>query len=199
MTIEAAARGNIERDSPWSRGIGNLALDHRFGNERLLFLLLGGGLLLFGARSRRGLPLALAGGMLLYRGAIGLRAFSKWLGLSGAETHPQLATSVSHRTGIKVERAVVIQKSPEELYRFWRDLANLPRFMSQHVSVERRDDARSHWKVQSVAGATFDGTPRSSTISRTSCSPGAPSMAPISITPDRFISNPIGAAVPLSR
>ena len=156
MTIEAAARENLESDALWSRSNERLALEHHFGNERWLSLLLGGGLLLLGARSRRGLPLALAGGMLLYRGAIGRWAFSEWLGVSGAQAHPQLATSVSHRTGIKVERAVVIQKSPEELYRFWRDLANLPRFMSQHVAVERRDDARSHWKVQSVAGATFE-------------------------------------------
>ena len=143
MTIEAAARENLESDALWSRSNERLALEHHFGNERWLSLLLGGGLLLLGARSRRGLPLALAGGMLLYRGAIGRWAFSEWLGVSGAQAHPQLATSVSHRTGIKVERAVVIQKSPEELYRFWRDLANLPRFMSQHVAVERRDDAGS--------------------------------------------------------
>jgi uncharacterized membrane protein len=28
--------------------------------------------------------------------------------------------------------------------------------MSQHVSVERRDDTRSHWKVASIAGAVFE-------------------------------------------
>jgi uncharacterized membrane protein len=63
---------------------------------------------------------------------------------------------VPHRSGIKIERAITIRKSPEELYRFWRDLENLPRFMSQHASVQRHSNLRSHWKITSLGGAAFE-------------------------------------------
>ncbi|MBD2414318.1 cyclase [Nostoc calcicola FACHB-389] len=54
---------------------------------------------------------------------------------------------------IKVEKTVTINKAAEELYRFWRNFENLPRFMKhlQEVKVydEKRDVAgklvRSHW------------------------------------------------------
>ena len=39
------------------------------------------------------------------------------------------AGGVSRTRGIQVSRAIRIQRSPEEVYRFWRSLENLPRFM----------------------------------------------------------------------
>jgi uncharacterized membrane protein len=117
-------------------------------------LLLGAGLLL-GAASRRSLPLALAGSFLVYRSATERWAFSQLLGLNETDArHP--ATSVPHQTGSKVERSIVISKPPEELYRFWRNLENLPRFMGHIVDVQQLDEKRSHWKVKSVAGTTFE-------------------------------------------
>ena len=91
---------------------------------------------------------------MLYRGATGRWPLAGVLGLASNEkSHP--ATSVPHETGVKVERAIRIDKTPDELYRFWRNLENLPRFMSQVVEIKRLDDKRSHWKVRSLAGATF--------------------------------------------
>jgi uncharacterized membrane protein len=117
-------------------------------------LLLGGGFLV-GAASRRSLPLAAAAGVLLYRGVAGHWPFARFLERDESEAlHP--ATSVPHQTGIKVERSNVVSKSPDELYRFWRNLENLPRFMDHVVDVQERDEKRSHWKVKSVAGATFE-------------------------------------------
>ena len=53
--------------------------------------------------------------------------------------------------------SIVIDKTPEEIYRFWRNLENLPRFMSQHVAVDRlAGDQRSRWTVKSFAGQTFE-------------------------------------------
>ena len=124
-------------------------------NQRLLSLAFGSGLLL-GASSRRRLPLALTGALLLYRGATGRWAFARLLGRLRISGRRQPRTSVLHQTGIKVERSVTIRKPPEELYRFWRELENLPRFMTQHAAVQRHSNLRSHWKVTSVAGATFE-------------------------------------------
>ena len=123
-------------------------------NERPLALLLGGGLLL-AARSIRSLPLALLGGLLVYRGSTGRWAFSDLFGIGDSgRRHP--ATTVPHETGIKEDRSIIINRSPREVYRYWREVENLPRFMTQHVAVQRLDDKRSHWKVQSLAGATFE-------------------------------------------
>lgn len=108
-------------------------------------------------RASRLVPLALAGGVLVYRGISGRWPLAKALGFDGGRSYPQLATSVPHETGIKVERSIEIDKPPEEIYRFWRNLENLPRFMSQHVAVEHRaGEDRSHWKVKSLAGAAFE-------------------------------------------
>lgn len=107
-------------------------------------------------RPGRVLPLALAGSALLYRGITGRWPMAKLLGLRGRE-YPHPATSVPHETGIRVEESIVIGKTPEEIYRFWRNLENLPRFMSQHVAVDRlTGDQRSHWTVKSFAGQTFE-------------------------------------------
>lgn len=54
-------------------------------------------------------------------------------------------TSVGNTSGIDVKRSVVINKSPEELYQFWRNFENLPRFMNHIESVQVLDDKRSHW------------------------------------------------------
>jgi uncharacterized membrane protein len=127
-------------------------------SDRWVSMFLGGGLLLLGiARERERLPLLLTGSFFLYRGASGYCPFYDLFGFNTTEAHPRPATSVLHQRGIKVERSIIINKSPEELYRFWRNLENLPRFMSQDVSVQPfQGGARSHWTVRSVAGTTFE-------------------------------------------
>lgn len=49
-----------------------------------------------------------------------------------------------------------IQKTPDELYAFWRDLSNLPRFMQHLESVRVLDDRRSHWVAKAPAGKTVE-------------------------------------------
>ena len=51
-----------------------------------------------------------------------------------------------------VKKSVVINKSPEELYRFWRNFENLPRFMNHIESVKVLDDKRSHWVAKAPLG-----------------------------------------------
>jgi len=53
----------------------------------------------------------------------------------------------------KVEYSLLIGKSPEELYSFWRDFENLPRFMVHLESVQvMADPRRSHWVAKAPAG-----------------------------------------------
>ena len=44
-----------------------------------------------------------------------------------------------------VVRSVTVNRPVEELYRFWRDLENLPRIMPHLESVETRGGSTSHW------------------------------------------------------
>jgi len=53
---------------------------------------------------------------------------------------------------IRVQKTVTINRSPEELYRFWRDFQNLPRFMNHLGSVQVIGDKRSHWVARGPAG-----------------------------------------------
>lgn len=57
---------------------------------------------------------------------------------------------------IRVEKSVTINKSPEELYRFWRNFENLPRFMNHLQSVKTLDDKRSHWVTEAPLGRTVE-------------------------------------------
>ena len=49
------------------------------------------------------------------------------------------------RRAIYVHRTITINRTPDEVYAFWRDFENLPRFMAHLESVRILDDRRSHW------------------------------------------------------
>ena len=57
---------------------------------------------------------------------------------------------------IKVERTVTIEKSAEDLYRFWHTLENLPRFTRHLKSVKVYDDGRSHWVTSAPMGNSVE-------------------------------------------
>jgi len=53
---------------------------------------------------------------------------------------------------IRLKRSIVVNRSPHELYQFWRDFQNLPRFMYHLESVQVLDEGRSHWVTKAPAG-----------------------------------------------
>ncbi len=55
-----------------------------------------------------------------------------------------------------VERAITVNKSPSEVYAFWHDLENLPRFMRHVESVRSIGPKRTHWAVKGPAGTTVE-------------------------------------------
>jgi len=60
------------------------------------------------------------------------------------------------KTSIDVKKSVMINKSPEELYQFWRNFENLPRFMNHIESVQVLDDRRSHWVAKAPLGTNVE-------------------------------------------
>jgi len=58
--------------------------------------------------------------------------------------------------GTGVEVAFTIAKAHDELYRFWRQLENLPRFMPHLVSVTDLGNNRSHWVAKGIRGRNVE-------------------------------------------
>lgn len=53
---------------------------------------------------------------------------------------------------VRVERAITINKPVAEVYRFWRQFENFPRFMRHLESVTPIDERRSRWRAKGPAG-----------------------------------------------
>lgn len=53
-------------------------------------------------------------------------------------------------------QAVTINKPVAEVYGYFRNFANLPRFMENVERIDVRDDKRSHWVVKAPGGATVE-------------------------------------------
>jgi uncharacterized membrane protein len=56
---------------------------------------------------------------------------------------------------IHVVKSVTINRSPEDVYEFWRDLENLPVFMA-HLESVNVTNGRSTWKAKGPAGASIE-------------------------------------------
>lgn len=119
-------------DSPRETRSVSSDRDHD-GNSRKSDLLrwgamLGGGALAvlgLSRKSKPGIALAAAGGLLAYRGAI--------LDSAQQEFH--------------AESSFVIACTAEKAYQFWRNFENLPRFMRNLESVRITGDRRSEWNA----------------------------------------------------
>ncbi|WP_110180747.1 SRPBCC family protein [Nocardioides solisilvae] len=53
---------------------------------------------------------------------------------------------------LSLEASTTVNRPPDEVYAFWRDLANLPTFMLHLESVTPQADGRSHWVAKGPAG-----------------------------------------------
>ena len=126
--------------------------------ERWLSVITGSALAAYGlkARSAGGLLLAGVGGMLVWRGATGHCPVFGALGVSTAGEHQGQQVSVPYGRGIQVEKSVTIKADPEQLYAFWRNFENLPRFMENLEEVEVIDEKRSHWVAEGPAGFSVE-------------------------------------------
>jgi uncharacterized membrane protein len=57
---------------------------------------------------------------------------------------------------VLVGRSVTIDRPRQELYDFWRELANLPRFMRNVHRVHVLDATRSRWVIEAPGGKTVE-------------------------------------------
>ena len=57
---------------------------------------------------------------------------------------------------IHITKSIAINKPREELYQFWREFQNLPRFMRHLKSVRFIGERRSHWVAKGPAGSEVE-------------------------------------------
>ncbi|HEX6074650.1 MAG TPA: SRPBCC family protein [Micromonosporaceae bacterium] len=55
------------------------------------------------------------------------------------------ATRTRSNRAVRVERAVTVNRTPAEVYAYYRDFSNLPRFMTHLERVDMLGNGRSHW------------------------------------------------------
>jgi uncharacterized membrane protein len=135
--------------------------------------ILSGGLLLFlGVRRQTllGFATAIAGGALLARGLTG-RSLSaqmpsaRWDTYADRYSDPERNWSgygamprrvQHHRQPLAVRHNITIDRPVQEVYAYWRNLENLPRFMKHVESVQPLDGDISHWRVNLAPGMVFE-------------------------------------------
>lgn len=88
-----------------------------------------------------GLLLAIGGGYMVYRGWTGRCSAYRAMGILG---FPQPIVNICQH--------VTVRRSPEEVYRFWRDFQNLPRFIKYLAEVTPAGDAAARWVVRLPGG-----------------------------------------------
>nr|WP_276602918.1 SRPBCC family protein [Nannocystis pusilla] len=97
------------------------------------------------------IPVIAVGGALLHRALTGHSPLYARLKVSTAHGVRGPSASVPHGQGVKLLHTITVRQPPERVYRFWRELDNLPRFMRHLESVTVLDERRSRWRVRGPA------------------------------------------------
>jgi uncharacterized membrane protein len=82
-----------------------------------------------------------------------------WRGFSGqcpAYRALRMNTAVEQHKGQHTRRVITINKSPEEVYSFWRNFENLIGVMQNLESVRVMENGRSVWRARGPAGKVIE-------------------------------------------
>ena len=134
---------NVADVERWASAIGGAALT-AFGIKQLK------------DRSPAGAALAAAGSALIVRGATGHCPVYAAAGITTAEDGDGTRAALAGPRGVLVEEVVTINAPADQLYRFWRNFEQLPRFMDHLVSVRQIDERRSHWVAKAPRRRTVE-------------------------------------------
>jgi uncharacterized membrane protein len=137
--------------------------------ERILSMISGGALAVYGLQRRdaRGLSLALLGAALVRRGATGRSILYDALGVNTAHESTladrrrgdelaSAAATVDARRAIKIERSTTIDRPRAEVFGVWRDFERLPELVDDLESVTTFGDGRSRWIAKLPGGKTIE-------------------------------------------
>ncbi|MBC8052309.1 MAG: DUF2892 domain-containing protein [Sphingobacteriaceae bacterium] len=83
-----------------------------------------------------GLQEAAVGGILLYRGATGFCPIYNKIGKDSTDLQ-----------AIRISERFIVDRPRDEVYSFWRNFENLPRFMKHLHAVTELDETKSEWSA----------------------------------------------------
>jgi len=111
--------------------------------ERVATLIGGGALALYGLRRRDpvGFVLALVGAGAALQGATGHSPLNEAIGVRRYAG----AGNAFRGPAVRVDRSIIVERPIQEVYRFWRNFENLPRFMKHLISVRPSGHRRYQW------------------------------------------------------
>jgi len=119
--------------------------------EKWVSTIAGAALAVAGYQRRSGI-LGMAGLGLIGRGVSGFCPVNKAIGRNTASRNTRDALGGSR--GVIVERSVTIYRPPQEVYSYWRQFENLPRFMYHLEEVRDLGGNRSQWTAKGPLGTT---------------------------------------------
>jgi uncharacterized membrane protein len=121
--------------------------------ERWASIAAGTGLAIYGLTNLKsaGWLYAGIGGLLLRRGVTAHCDLYEAVGMNTAGTRTDTRAALRGPRGVNVLESVTMNRPVADLYRFWRNLENLPQFMRHLESVEKVTDTISHWRAQGPA------------------------------------------------
>lgn len=124
--------------------------------ERWGSVVVGGALVTYGLsrRTRAGAGIAAAGTTLVLRGTTGHCPVYSTMGVSTVVDDTRRA--LGGPNGFRVHESIRLEKPIEEVYRFWRQLENLPRFMTHLERVVDLGNRRSRWTAKGPAGTRVE-------------------------------------------
>lgn len=128
--------------------------------ERVVSTVAGSGLIAYGLKhgGLTGTALSLLGGGMLLRGATGHSKLYDAIGIEtargGFRKSPYGSSLLSGR--LHVKKSVTINKSPAEIYQFWRNFENLSQFMRHIEKITSLGANRSRWRASAPMGFTVE-------------------------------------------
>jgi uncharacterized membrane protein len=116
--------------------------------ERAVSIAAGAALVALGLTRRRKIPgigLVMTGAGLFWRGATG-----------HCDIYALLGIDRSTERAIRAQASVSVDRPADELYRFWRNLENLPKVFPHLIAVAEIDRRRSRWAAEAPGGALVE-------------------------------------------
>lgn len=149
-TTQKSGKSLVEFLTDSSKNVGD--------TERIASAVGGGALIAYGVKRGDwlGALLSVVGGGLALRGATGHCQVYDALDFDTSENslfdRGKRKAQNWFEQKVEVVKAVTINKSPTELYNFWHNFENLPKFMNHLESVKVLDEKRSEWTAKAPLG-----------------------------------------------
>jgi len=108
------------------------------------------------------IDLSLLGAAFSQRGSDTNRLATATAAVAGVTAMDVLCSTRLHRRQqsadpfMHIKKSLAINKPQDQLYQFWRDFQNLPRFMRHLESVRVTGERHSHWVAKAPAGAKVE-------------------------------------------